>query len=218
MRMLRDRLPLLAVTLCAPFALYYSTFTFWNQSQSDRRTSQTLGLTSTLRGITTDDSHPCVGNEKLLEIVSSSGLIVDRTTRDLMCTTMPSWTEVTRLYGDKPRIIGLETCAAYREKIRKANAYPMPRVAGLQNCGTTAFAETLHANLPREQDPTIHVDYQRAYNVPWRKHTPWKYRYNITSTKYQWQEDKDLVFPIVIVREPYRWMQSKSTPMHVHHV
>jgi hypothetical protein len=79
--------------------------------------------------------------------------------------------------------------------------------AGLQNCGTTAFADTLFVNLKR--DPTIHVEHPRAYNVPWRKHTPWRYRYNITSPNYNWQEDKDLVLPVVLVREPYRWMQSK---------
>ncbi|GKY96853.1 hypothetical protein MPSEU_000644400 [Mayamaea pseudoterrestris] len=197
-------LSLMCIAPCCLFALYCSTM-FWS-SQNDRRNTQSFGLQ--LRGISSADdaSDPCQGNEQILQIVADSGFILDATARDLICTTMPPWKEVTRLYGDKPRILGLETCAAYRAKIQKAKAIPMPRVAGLQNCGTTAFADTLFVNLKR--DETIHAEHPRAYNVPWRKHTPWRYRYNITSEHYAWQEDKDLVLPIVIVREPYRWMQS----------
>jgi hypothetical protein len=119
---------MLCIGLCCPFALYYSTWIFWNQN--DRRTSQSFGL---LRGISiaNQDKDLCKGSEKLLEIIAASGFVIDSTTRDLICATMPSWDEITGLYGDKPHIVGLETCAAYRAKIKKAKANPMPRVAGM---------------------------------------------------------------------------------------
>jgi hypothetical protein len=207
-------LPALLLVLGCAFVFYVSTWSFWGQEQ-DRWGRRSIHMrTSESSNNSTD---VCAGHEKILEIVNASGYSLDNRTRNLLCTMMPSWDEVARLYGDKPKIIGLETCQKYRDKIRERNnqqsttnetttVYPMPRVAGLENCGTTAMAVTLQTNLV--VNPTIHSENPRAYNVPWRKHTSIKYKYNSTTLNHGWIEDKDLVFPVVVVRDPYRWMGS----------
>ncbi|GKY97134.1 hypothetical protein MPSEU_000671800 [Mayamaea pseudoterrestris] len=161
-----------------------------------------------------NEKVPCQGKEQLVSILRAAGINVAANDSSV-CASLPTWKEVEELYGSEPRILGLETCQRYRDMIQQAQqakrqdnvtVYPMPRVAGLQNCGTTAFADTLQHNLV--VDPTIHSDSPRAYNVPWRKHTPIQFKDFVTSDSYDWQEDKELVLPIVIARDPYRWMAS----------
>lgn len=72
--------------------------------------------------------------------------------------------------------------------------------------GTTAFADTLFFNLAH--NPTIRSYNPRVYNVPWRKHTPEHYRFNVTSDSYGWNENKEHVLPVLLVRDPYRWLGS----------
>jgi hypothetical protein len=158
------------------------------------------------------DSPYCSDKGPLLDIIRSTGVDIDHhEQRDIICSYLPNWSEVVALYGDEPRIIGLERCQEYRDMLAQANQtsqtpiYPMARVAGLQNCGTTAYADTLFNNM--SPNPTLHnCTNERVYNVPWRKHTPWHFRYNITSPYHGWVENKDHVLPIVVVRDPYRWM------------
>lgn len=88
-----------------------------------------------------DKSSPCYDKHYLADFVRSDE------DRD-RCINMPAWSEISKLYGDEPRIIGLETCQRYREMLAEANrsvaapVYPMPRVAGLQNTGTRALRLT----------------------------------------------------------------------------
>jgi hypothetical protein len=91
---------------------------------------------------------------------------------------------------------------ATRDRLR---AYPIPWVGGLQNSGTTAIADTFYNFVP---NPTIHSINPRIYDVPWRENTPWHYRDNMTSPHHGWQENKELVLPVIVVRDPYRWMAS----------
>ncbi|GKY94940.1 hypothetical protein MPSEU_000458900 [Mayamaea pseudoterrestris] len=163
------------------------------------------------------DSPYCSDKGPLLDIIRSTGVDIDHhEQRDIICSYLPKWSEISALYGDEPKIIGLERCQEYRDMLKAANQtanvtaapiYPMPRVAGLQNCGTTALADTFFNNL--SPNPTLHgSDNPRVMNVPWRKHTPWHYRYNITSPYHGWVENKEHVLPVVVVRDPYRWMAS----------
>jgi hypothetical protein len=132
---------------------------------------------------------PCRGKKRLLQIVLTTGidLSTNATKRREICNALPLWSDVVALYGDAPVLLGLERCQEYRDMILSYNkimngtavAYPMPRVAGLQNTGTTAFADTLFLNL--KPNPTIRSDHPRVYNVPWRKHMEVRYRKTIVN-------------------------------------
>jgi hypothetical protein len=107
---------------------------------------------------------------------------------------------------------------------------PRVRVAGLYNSGTTALAHALVDNLPRTkfsataagsaleeqirqgQKSTASGNNSNSNTiispgVPWGKHLPLKYKY-INTFPVDNADDPDLVLPIVVVRDPYRWMQS----------
>ena len=140
-------------------------------------------------------NHPeCQGKEKLLEIFVKAGLADLMDDEDMLCDELPTWAEVSSLYGDEPVIYGLESCQRYRDKLaafrqagRKVN--PDPRVGGLFNTGTNAFAASLILNYEAK-----HMD---AYNAPGGKHTPlskkwWERKATTTNTTLQ--------FPIILIR------------------
>lgn len=148
----------------------------------------------------------CVGKEKFLEIVRA---LNDTTINEaLQCRAAPLWSETTSLYGETPVVIGLETCEAYRKLLNGSQS--LPKVAGLYNSGTNALSRLLELNLvhPDTHNSTGSSLEETPYStVPWDKHRLAKYRDSFTLEQEK-HVPKDLVLPLVIVRDPYRWMQS----------
>lgn len=111
----------------------------------------------------------CHGKEPLLEILHSSIQRI-RVTRDI-CERLPHPADIEALYGPKPVVYGMETCADYQTMIQQAQSLehhhdgtlatntansskqlgvviaPMVRVAGLYHTGTNALVQSLHRNL-----------------------------------------------------------------------
>jgi len=178
----------------------------------------------------------------------------DFLTADL-CRRLPSRRQVDDLYGGNnggnngnggPVVLGLETCEAYRNKLKEPAPQdekrattsgrfrgrkprrpvpvrtpplrgvggeeeisptpprkPMPKLAGLWNTGSTALSKLFLRNF-EGYNGTWNV--QRA-TVPWGKHTVLKYRYDNTWPPSN-RDSKDHVLPVVVVRDPFRWMTS----------
>jgi hypothetical protein len=71
------------------------------------------------------------GREELLAILEDAGV------QDIDAASiakLPTWSQVTKLYGDKPVVYGLETCERFRNTILKEDA--SVGTAGLFNTGT----------------------------------------------------------------------------------
>jgi hypothetical protein len=131
-----------------------------------------------------------------------------------MCQQLPQWKQVVQLYGDRPVILGLETCLRYRETLEQGrqspnNAtqrHPAPRVTGLYNSGTNALMAALADNFAKYLDADIVAtpDGVGSWEVPWGKHVP------PTKGRSRFSSPTELaaVLPIVIVRDPFRWMAS----------
>lgn len=69
-------------------------------------------LPDNMEGITYEQA--VLGREHLVEILTEAGV------EELDVPTilsLPKWSSVTKLYGDGPVVIGLETCAKFRETI-----------------------------------------------------------------------------------------------------
>lgn len=156
------------------------------------------------------DLHPkCLGKERVVEILLKAGK------KDILkeeCELLPTWDEVKNLYGEEPIVYGLETCQRYRETLKTAGRNgteiePDPRIAGLFNTGTNAFADSLHLNFRQVQTLT-----RTEYNLLGGKHTNLKYRSWARRIDEYGVDSKDnSVFtelPIVLIRDPYRWMGS----------
>jgi len=147
-----------------------------------------------------EELEDCQGKEHLLKILLRTGQ-QEITGED--CRVMPNWEEVTALYGEEPVVYGLEACQRYRKTISAAANQgralePDPRVAGLFNTGTNALVDTLDLNFR-------HVEDRLHYNLPGGKHAPLE---NIEWTKTNTQSNPPTFLPIVLVRDPFRWMAS----------
>ena len=58
---------------------------------------------------------------------------------------IPTWSQITDLYGSKPIVLGTETCQHYRATVSKDNM--VLGVAGLFNTGTNAMNSALQNNI-----------------------------------------------------------------------
>ena len=118
-----------------------------------------------------------------------------------MCEQLPKWNQIQHNYGGEPVVIGMETCQKYRDSLQ--GAHPTVRIAGLYNTGTHALAAALQDNLSH-----LNPNNQTHWDVVWGKHVPLKYR----NVNVWGPEDTivtpDQILPIVVVRDPFRWMQA----------
>lgn len=129
-----------------------------------------------------------------------AGVIVD----DKLQSQLPTWGEMTSLYGPQPNIIGLETCEAFRHSLAKpSDALIGP--AGLFNTGTNFLEQMLYLNC-QIPDSTIPTNGMRR-NVPWGKHTPASWRLHFEAEVDGGVSHTDTL-PIVMVKDPMTWMQS----------
>ena len=61
-----------------------------------------------------------------------------------LANVLPTWEDIVGMYGDHPIISGLETCEAYREKVKPEDRMTGP--AGMFNTGTNLLRELLTRN------------------------------------------------------------------------
>ena len=133
---------------------------------------------------------------------------------------------VTSLYGEKPVILGLEHCSTYREMIRNAGTSPLLRLAGMCNTGTNALNKLLLKNLEGRSSNDPHG---KEYAVPWGKHLQLMHHLanvqtmkNGTYTSLNGIDDVislpsgEVFLPIILVRDPYRWMTSMCKAPYGH--
>lgn len=147
-------------------------------------------------------------NNPIVQLLTEAMGVVDPAT----AARLPSSHAVAALYGRDPVVLGLESCAAFRSHnpFVRDPADHFVATAGTFNTGTNLMAELLIANcvLPERQQKygTRGVRWQ----VVWGKHTPVDdeaYRQS-----HRTYDDVNLqanaMFPAVMVRDPFKWMQS----------
>eukprot|EP00978_Attheya_sp_CCMP212_P045863 scaffold363778_cov42-Attheya_sp.AAC.1 len=136
----------------------------------------------------------------ILNMLLKTGVDVDRAT----LKSLPSWQDVTLLYGEKPKILGLETCEEFRNTIPTSQRFLAP--AGMFNSGTNLLKMLLHLNCaPRTNNSVAGLWPQ----VPWGKHTPatWRKR-NLAQTMSLPFKDHDKFMPVIMIKDPFTWMGS----------
>jgi len=177
----------------------YSTSDYYRDDAEDERADMYLAASEMAL------EHPeCEGKERLLEILLKAGK-EEISVED--CGMLPTWGEVTRLYGEEPIVYGLETCGAYRDGLRKGkedgtiSLRPDPRVAGLFDTGTNAFTDSLDLNFR-------HLDDKLEYMAPGGKHTLLRDRKSMREFNTNNSTKTPTFFPIVLIRDPFRWMAS----------
>jgi hypothetical protein len=149
------------------------------------------------------------GRERIISILEKDLGIQKLTVPEIL--TLPKWYQVEELYGDKPVILGLETCQKFQSQVPSAKRHI--GVAGIFNSGTTAFGLSLQANCRypnRVNNPSLSDDivsnvHGMLNQVPWAKHKMADERNSHTILE---TIPKDHVLPVVLVRDPYYWLQS----------
>jgi hypothetical protein len=123
---------------------------------------------------------------------------------------LPSWDEVTRLYGDRPILVGLDTCERFRQQSDPAEH--LIGVAGTFNTGTNLLAELLIQNcyIPERTQRYGPVSRGMRWQVPYGKHTPIvNETYRLT---YHAHGDTDIntanVLVAAAIRDPAVWAPS----------
>jgi len=142
----------------------------------------------------------CSGKEPMLGTLHAAKVHLGRA----LCKQLPLWSNVVELYGPEPVVLGMETCERYRTDNAREGTGPLPKLAGLWNTGSTALSQSFLTNFePR---------YRRSWpihraTVPWGKHTPLWLKY-INTWPTSNSDPKDRVLPVVVVRDPFRWMNT----------
>lgn len=119
--------------------------------------------------------------------------------------SLPSHDDFARLYGEKPVIVGLETCANYRSLVAPEDRIVAP--AGAFNSGTNLLASLLSKNCvvadERERNGGV------RWQVPWGKHAPASSRQrNVAAGGGAEGVVQKHVLPVVAIKDPYTWMAS----------
>lgn len=137
-------------------------------------------------------------NSFFKSLFGKSGFKIDEET----LKSIPSHTEFVKLYGPRPIIEGLDTCATYRDNIPVKDRVVGP--AGIFNTGTNLMAELLSKNcrIPGGKSRAM------KWQVPWGKHSPTSFRlWNIAIAGGKGVVQTD-VLPVVTIKDPYTWMAS----------
>jgi hypothetical protein len=144
------------------------------------------------------------GRERLVDIIHEAG-IEDIDIPSIL--SLPKWDSVSKLYGDGPVVLGLEWCHEFQTNEMKFPTWDKSLgTAGLFNTGTNPFAMYLEQNCKMPLNKSDRHGGTR-WQVPWGKHRLASQRLENTAGR-DTKTNKTTVMPIVMVRDPYSWMQS----------
>ena len=151
--------------------------------------------------------HDTNDKEHIFEILKQAGIDVLKDLDQETMDALPSWSQVQRLFGDKPRIYGLDRCQEFRD-----STDPTIRffgIAGTFNTGTNLLSELMIQNCQITERMVAHGNVSKGmrWQVPWGKHYPASRR-----GAHETSTDKSVPYtnslPLVTIRDPYTWMQS----------
>jgi hypothetical protein len=134
----------------------------------------------------------------LYQLFQAAGVSDQDLTNDTLAVLPHVYESMVSMYGDlrQPLIVGMDTCETYRRNVPLERRYTA--VAGLFNTGTNAMEFHLEHNM----------NLNSTWQVPWGKHrVPALTRLKHVAPRMEGKVQTD-VLPIVMVRDPFHWMQS----------
>ena len=103
--------------------------------------------------------------ERVIQILESSGM----TCEDVQsrCSELPTWSFLSRMYGDQAVIVGLDTCREHRKNIeQESRKLGGIQVDGLFNVGSNAMAHTLLHNFWTKESGFAHSIGEDSKTIP----------------------------------------------------
>jgi hypothetical protein len=148
-----------------------------------------------------------IGREFLLQLLEDAG-VTD--IENAVLQRLPTKDTLQHLYGSsssssysQPIFVGQETCATFRNLILPQDRFLA--VAGLFNTGTNLMSIYLEANCHIMENKNRNRGMK--WQVPWGKHMLAKFKWTNIAQR-EAKSNKTHVMPVVVVRDPYSWMQS----------
>jgi hypothetical protein len=114
--------------------------------------------------------------------------------------------QVMDLFGDNVVMVGTDECERYRATVPLSQR--QLGVAGMFNTGTNLLETQLRKN--------IRLPLESLWQVPWGKHRMAYVKYNHTAGGME-KHNKDNVLPIVMIRDPFAWLQSMCAAPYAAH-
>jgi len=141
------------------------------------------------------------GRERLVDILHEAG--IDEIDPEVI-SVLPKWSAVEELYGDKPVILGLERCEEFRLQTDLIDA--SLGISGMFNTGTNPMAMYVSNNCKMPKNKKDRAGGTR-WQVPWGKHRLASEKHT-NRPPHEKKTNMTNVLPVVLVRDPYTWMQS----------
>ena len=153
------------------------------------------------------------GKKRIIHILKQGGVDhLDDATLELL----PTWQAVVDIYGNEPKIFGLDTCGTFQTTIPPSEA--VLGVAGVFNSGTNLLAELLVANchLSAREKKYGYKNKGIRWQVNWGKHQSpkWRLTHDVAEDNMVANEN---MLPVVSIRDPYLWMQSMCRHRYAAH-
>ena len=169
-----------------------------HRPKSEQRTKHPIWTTSTIQSSheKRHDSDRIESKGPLLQLLIDAGMTHEYA--HSVASQLPTWQQVIARFGREPRIIGLDTCEAYNRAIPRGRR--MLAAAGTFNTGTNLLAQLLQHNCIIDDRKE-----SMQWQVNWGKHQSPKFRLNHSVHSNLVNAE---MMPVVMVRDPYNWMQS----------
>jgi hypothetical protein len=113
------------------------------------------------------DPFELYAKARILELIREAGVHIDIERDADIIRELPTWKQVTDLYGEKPVIHGLDTCQKFQDHSDRADHFVS--TAGTFNSGTNLMAELLIANCHMQDRMEKYGATNRGvrWQVPW---------------------------------------------------
>jgi hypothetical protein len=113
------------------------------------------------------DPFELYAKARILELIREAGVNIDLERDADIVRELPTWKQVTDLYGEKPVIHGLDTCQKFQDHSDRADHFVS--TAGTFNSGTNLMAELLIANCHMQDRMAKYGQKNRGvrWQVPW---------------------------------------------------
>lgn len=134
-------------------------------------------------------------SEQILKILAAANI---KQLTSIDAKMLPTWEDITSMYGDKPVIHGLETCEQYRNMVHPADRTIGP--AGLFNTGTNLLWKMMRDNC--------NIDGEVLWQAPWGKHALPSSRLKRVAWDGEGVNQTEF-FPYMMIKDPFTWMSSQ---------
>jgi len=142
-----------------------------------------------------ESSNPQNTSEQILRILAAAKIT---NINDEYAKKLPTWEDITSMYGDKPVIHGLETCDQYRKMVKPTDRTIGP--AGLFNTGTNLMWKMLTNNC--------NIYGEILWQAPWGKHALPSNRLKRVAWDGEGVNQTEF-FPFTMIKDPFTWMSSQ---------